>query len=101
MRFSHGNRTVLIAATVLAAIAVITPPARAAGPHRIVSAFLCTDEYVLRLVSRNRIAAVSYLAADTHPVVSTIVKQAKGIPVVRASAEQVLALQPDLVVTYA
>lgn len=101
MRSSHGNHTVLIAATVLATIAVITPPARADRPHRIVSAFLCTDEYVLRLVPRNRIAAVSYLAADTHPVVSTVAEQAKGIPGVRASAEQVLALHPDLVVTYA
>jgi len=52
-------------------------------------------------VPRNRIAAVSYLAADTHPVVSTVAEQAKGIPGVRASAEQVLALHPDLVVTYA
>ena len=69
-------------------------------PGRVVSAFLCTDEYVFRLVPRNRIAALSYLAADTHPVVSTIANEARGIPGVRASAEQVLAMHPDLVVTY-
>jgi len=71
-----------------------------AAPRRIVSSFLCTDEYVFRLVSRARIAGMSYLAADTHPVVSTIARRAKGIPPVRASAEQVLRLSPDLVVTY-
>ena len=69
-------------------------------PHRIVSTFLCTDEYVFRLVPRSRIAALSYLATDTHPIVSTIAYSARGIPGVRASAEQILMLHPDLVVTY-
>lgn len=69
-------------------------------PRHVVSAFLCTDEYVFRLLPRARIAALSYLASDTHPVVSTIAAGAKGIPVVRASAEQILALHPDLVITY-
>jgi iron complex transport system substrate-binding protein len=79
---------------------VATRAGEAPKPDRVVSAFLCTDEYVFRLVPRNRIAALSYLAADTHPVVSTIAHEARGIPGVRASAEQVLALHPDLVVTY-
>jgi len=55
---------------------------------------------VFRLVPRNHIAGLSYLAADTHPVVSTIAEQVRGIPLVRASAEEVLSLHPDLVLTY-
>ncbi len=101
MRFSHGSHVGRMVAVVLAAVAFVAPSARAKEPQRIVSAFLCTDEYVFRLVPRNRIAALSYLAADTHPVVSTIAQQARGIFGVRASAEEVLALHPDLVVTYA
>ncbi len=103
MRFAHISHAALLAA----ALAVMLPVGLAAKsqqrqpmPRRIVSAFLCTDEYVFRLVPRERIAGLSYLSADTHPVVSTIAEQVKDIPLVRASAEQVLALQPDLVVTY-
>jgi iron complex transport system substrate-binding protein len=72
-----------------------------AAPQRIVSTFLCTDEYVFRLVGRERIAALSYEAVDRRPVVSTIADAAKGLPVIRPSTETVLALKPDLVVMYA
>jgi iron complex transport system substrate-binding protein len=83
----------------MAAILAGIAPARAAPP-RIVSVFLCTDEYVFRLVPKDRIAALSVLAGDTHPVVSTIADKVGGIPLVRASAEAVLAKHPDLVVMY-
>jgi len=72
-----------------------------AAPQRVVSTFLCTDEYVFRLVSRDRIAALSYEALDRRPVVSTIADIAKGLPTIRPSTESVLALRPDLVVMYA
>lgn len=71
-----------------------------AAPQRIVSTHLCTDEYVFRLVPRERIAALSWLAGDTNPVVSTIAGQVKGITLTRASTEEVLTLSPDLVVLY-
>jgi iron complex transport system substrate-binding protein len=100
MRLAHGSYAAAFAALILVAAFSATPASGARVPQRIVSAFLCTDEYVFRLVPRQKIAALSYLAADTHPVVSTIAREAKGIPGVRASAEQVLALHPDLVVTY-
>ncbi|MBV9570064.1 MAG: ABC transporter substrate-binding protein [Alphaproteobacteria bacterium] len=89
-----------MAVTIAVASAGMGRAERIAAPQRIVSAFLCTDEYVFRLIPRERIAGLSYLAGDTHPVVSTIAKQVNGIPGVRASAEQMLALHPDLVVTY-
>jgi len=71
-----------------------------AAPQRIVSTFLCTDEYVFRLVPRAHIAALSYLAADTHPVVSTIADKVKGIPLLHPSTEDVLTRSADLVVLY-
>lgn len=85
----------ILAAAILCAAA----PAYAA-PQRVVSVFLCTDEYVFRMIPRERIAALSVLAGDTHPVVSTIADKVKGIPLVRASAEAVLAKHPDLVILY-
>lgn len=86
-------------AAILFALA-IAPPAIAA-PRHVVSAFLCTDEYVFRLLPRDRIAALSFLAADRHPVVSTIVNEVKGIPLVHDSAEEILSRDPDAVVLYA
>ena len=70
-------------------------------PQRVVSTFLCTDEYVFRLLPRERIAALSWEALDRRPVVSTIADAAAGMPVIRPSAETVLQLKPDLVVMYA
>jgi iron complex transport system substrate-binding protein len=95
MRGTHGWVAAFLASLILAA----NPAAPA--PKRVVSTFLCTDEYVFRLVPRGHIAALSFEATDRSPVVSTIADAAQGIPVIRPSAETVLALKPDLVVTYA
>ena len=92
MRLIHGHPVVCFLAGILAVSQAD------AAPQRVVSTLLCTDEYVFRLVPREHIAALSFLAADTHPVVSTIQKEVAGIPLTRASAEEVLALKPDLVV---
>ncbi len=72
-----------------------------AAPAHVVSTFLCTDEYVFRLLPRAHIAALSFEAADRHPVVSTIADAVKGIPLVHNSAEEVLSLHPDVVVMLA
>ena len=96
MHWKHGRHVVAILAALLLAL-----PAAAAPPKRVVSTFLCTDEYVFRLLPRERIAALSFEAGDRHPVVSTIVDKVGGIPVVHNSAEEVLARNPDLVVMYA
>lgn len=80
-------------------ILVLSGPV-AGAPQRVVSTFLCTDEYVFRLVPHDRIAALSYEAVDRHPVVSTIADRAQHIRVIRPSTETVLALKPDLVVMY-
>lgn len=97
MRKTHGW-----IATVLVAL-VLSTNSTASAPRKIVSTFLCTDEYVWRLVPHNDIAALSFEAADRHPVVSTIADAVarSGIPTIRPSAEAVLNYRPDLVVMYA
>ena len=96
MRRMHGQVvTFLCAALALAQAALATPP------QRVVSTFLCTDEYVFRLVPRDHIAALSFEALDRNPMVSTIADAARGIPTIHPSTETVLSLNPDLVVMYA
>lgn len=70
-------------------------------PKHIVSTYLCTDEYVFRLVPRGHIAALSFEAGDHNPVVSTIADKVGGIAQFRPSVETVLNFKPDLVVMYA
>jgi iron complex transport system substrate-binding protein len=87
----------------IAAVLAITfafAPRSFAAPPRVVSTFLCTDEYVFRMVPPDNIAALSFLAADTHPVVSTIRDRVKGMTLIRPDTETVLNLKPDLVVMY-
>lgn len=71
-----------------------------ASPRHVVSTFLCTDEYVFRLLPRTHIAALSFEAGDRHPVVSTIADKVAGIRQIRPSTETILNLHPDLVVMY-
>lgn len=69
-------------------------------PQRIVSLSLAADEIVLALLPPERIAALTYLADDPH--YSNVVREAQQIPYkIRADAEQVIARQPDLIITSA
>jgi iron complex transport system substrate-binding protein len=78
------------------AMAIATfAPAHAEPPKRIVSLDLCADQLLIDLVPRNRIAAVTHLAAD--PSVSAMPEKARGLPVTRGGAEDVLAHDPDLI----
>jgi len=64
-------------------------------PQRIVSLDFCADQYVLKMVDREHIAAVS---PDAVMPFSYMRDSAVGVNTVRAVAESVLALKPDLVV---
>ena len=64
-------------------------------PIRVVSLDLCTDQLLVELAQRDRIAAVTHLAAD--PAVSAIPEKARGIPITHGNAEDVLRYDPDLV----
>jgi iron complex transport system substrate-binding protein len=93
MRLLHGCPALLFAA-------IIAGTAAHATSQRVVSTNLCADEYVYRLVPREHIAALSFLAGDRHPVVSTLVDKVDGIRLTRGLSEDVLTLSPDLVVLY-
>lgn len=103
----HPRPTRLAIAGVVAVAAVsMAPAALAAGPiarapgtaapERIVSMNLCADELLLRLADPDQIAAVTYLARD--PRQSTVASLAAGVPVNRAQAEEIVRLDPDLVI---
>jgi iron complex transport system substrate-binding protein len=64
-------------------------------PSRVVSLDLCTDQLLVELAQRDRIAAVTHLAAD--PAVSAIPEQARGIAITHGNAEDVLRYDPDLI----
>ncbi len=64
-------------------------------PTRIVSLDYCADQFVLKLADRENILALS---PDAGKNFSYMRAAAAGIPTVKATAEDVLVLQPDLVV---
>ncbi|MCZ6605684.1 MAG: ABC transporter substrate-binding protein [Alphaproteobacteria bacterium] len=68
-----------------------------AQPSRIVSLNLCTDQLVMLMADRDNIASVSYTAED--PDISAYPDLARGLPVNYGLAEEVLAQNPDLVIS--
>ena len=83
----------------LVAIAIMLVPAvlSAAGtPKRIVSLNLCTDELVLRLADRANIASITWLSKDR--ISANVVDLAADVPVNHGLAEEIIPLDPDLVV---
>lgn len=75
-----------------------SPPAF--PPQRIVSLTLAADEILLALIPAERILGLTYLADDPH--YSNVVEAARQVRYkLRSSAEQVIALQPDLVIASA
>lgn len=66
-------------------------------PQKIASLSISTDEILMALVAPERIAALSYLVDE--PGISNIAGQAKAVSGrVKANAEVIIALQPDLVI---
>ena len=72
----------------------LTIASSAEAARRVVSLNLCTDQ-MLVLLAPEKIAALSPLARD--PALSFVAPQAAHLPIVRASAEAVLRLHPDLI----
>lgn len=73
------------------ALAGASAPAK---PQRILSTNLCADQLLLQLVEPERIAGLSHLAAD--PELSALSERARGLPLVRPSAEEAFLRRPDL-----
>ena len=79
-----------------AALAVLLfAPDASAKPERIVSLNLCADQILLELAEPERIAALSFVSRD--PYLSYHAAEAERFPIVRGSADEVLLLQPDMV----
>jgi iron complex transport system substrate-binding protein len=68
----------------------------APAPARIVSLNPCLDGLLVELVPRERIAAISHYSRDTWR--TTIADIAKTLPITYETAEEVVALRPDLVI---
>ncbi len=64
-------------------------------PAHVVSLNLCADQLLLALADRRQIAGVTVYAAD--PGMSAAAGAARGVPTTRGTAEELLALHPDLV----
>ena len=90
------KKTLLLVAFFLIFQVVIAQPVIANGkPNRVISINLCTDQLVLQLLDRDRIASVTYLAAD--PTISYSANRAVGLVKNHGLAEEVVALNPDLI----
>src|SRR5690554_3799563 len=76
-------------------LTVVGGAALAAAPERIVSLNLCVDQYLLALADRDQIAALTQFARD--PEVSAAAAHAEGFHQIRGAAEEVVQLNPDLV----
>jgi iron complex transport system substrate-binding protein len=77
--------------------ATTQPAAKApAAPRRIVSINLCADQLVLALADRDQIAGLTRNATDAE--MSGEAAAARGLPLLSNSAEQILAIEPDLIV---
>lgn len=86
-----------LTAWALAALVASTGAAAAAdraAPQRIVSINLCTDQLAL-LLAPERLLSVSFLAAD--PASSAMAERARGYPLNRGRAEEILPFRPDIV----
>lgn len=84
-----------LAALALPFAAAASSPAPA--PRRIVSLYLCADQYLLTLADPEQIVALSRFARD--PGLSEQAARAAAFPLTGGSAEEVLKLRPDLLLT--
>lgn len=86
----------MVGAVALTAFLAASPAlATPVPPRRIVSLNPCLDVILIRLVGRQRIAALSRYSRDRYD--STIADEARALPFTRGTTEEVVALRPDLV----
>lgn len=98
-----GVKSLLLGAVLLGAAGALSAvpvdrgaPYQNSAPQRILSLNLCTDQLLLALADRGQIAGLTHNVAD--PDLSAVPTLARGLPLHRGSAEQLLATNPDLVV---
>jgi iron complex transport system substrate-binding protein len=74
----------------------ISGAAAAQPSQRVMSLNLCTDQLLLQLLPRERIASVSFLSSSAENAFLTA--ESYGVPVNYGTSEEVLRYNPDLVV---
>lgn len=72
-------------------------PQASRAPGRVVSLGPCLDAILVEVADRSQIAALSRYSRD--PYGSSIAETAKTLPVTSGTAEEIIALSPDLVLT--
>lgn len=82
--------------SLLLALALLAAPL-SARPARIVSMNPCTDAILAEVADRGQIAAISHWSHDPEAT-SMPLAQAEAIPAHGGTAEEVIALKPDLVI---
>ena len=86
-----------VAALVLAGALAHTVAAAPAHPQRVASMNLCTDSMLFELARPEQVISVTTLSRD--PDVSYFAARSRDVHVNRGLAEEVIELQPDLVLT--
>lgn len=77
---------------------VFAPGVAAGKPERIVSINLCTDQLALLLAQHEHIVSLSFMA--DNPIYSAYAERVGAIPLNHARVEEIVGLQPDLVLAY-
>lgn len=85
-----------VSALFLPLLLSLAPHAQAELP-RVASMHLCSDQLLLALAAPEQIASLSYLSSD--PLYSPIAGQVQGFHLNHGQAEELLPLQPELVLT--
>lgn len=67
-----------------------------AGPSRVVSMNLCTDQLAMLLAAPGQLISVSFIARDTRA--SAMADEAMAYPINHGTAEEIYLLKPDLVI---
>jgi iron complex transport system substrate-binding protein len=86
-----------VASCLLASLLGMTPGRADPVPQRVMSLSMCTDALLLELLPPERIASLSFYAHQSPSL--SVWPQAARIPVNYGTAEEVLALKPDMVLT--
>jgi iron complex transport system substrate-binding protein len=91
------NRSAFLFNVLLLLLVDLTPvkAAENSRPERVVSLDYCADQYILELVPKANILALS---KDSTSEFSYMREQAEGIKTIRPTAEEIIAARPDLVV---
>lgn len=81
----------------LCCVSLLVSTSAEAAPRRVISLNPCLDVILVNVADHEQIAALSHYARDKDT--STIADIAATLPITQESAEEVMALEPDLVLT--